>query len=146
MLASRIRLDDDTEVELLKIDSVHSVVPIGLHERDMQYYKAKYNAETYGMKSREFKEMIDLGKPFKGTYDCDLNTGELPPVPGMRVVHFPYLLSSMKECVFVIGDKVMLTCDSFQFHEPSRGFRCKGKVIIGPIWMKTILTMLGDGG
>lgn len=156
VLVNPARLDDATEVELLKIGSVHSVVQIGLHERDMEYYKAKFDAKTYGMKSKVYKEMIGVGKPFEGTYDFDLDAGELPSVPGLCVVHFPCTPPTMKECVFAIGEKVLLTCDSFQCHEPPRGnllsrlfapmFGFKGKVIIGPIWLKTILTMPGDGG
>ncbi len=157
VLVNPIRLDAKTEEELLKLGRVHSVVRIGLHERDMEYYKQTHGAKTYGFVDKEFKS-VD-GTPvgsFEGAPDFDLGAGAVPPVPGLRVVNFPCLPKTFLECALVMDNKVLITCDSIQSHEVPRGnlftrivmpfMGFKGKAVVGPMWMKMVLEILGDGG
>lgn len=156
VLVNPIRLDDETEAELLKIGKVHSVVRIGLHERDMDYYVAKLNAKTYGLGSKVYEDVVGTGQDFFGDLDFDLEAGAMPPVPGLQFAVFDCLPSGFRECALVVRDKVLITCDAVQCHETARGslltrlfaplMGFKGKVIIGPSWMKLVLAKLGDDG
>lgn len=157
VLVNPVRFDESTESEFLKLGRIYSIVRIGLHEMHMQYYKTKFNAKTYVNGAKEYKTLVGVNGSYEGSLDFYLDAGEMPPVPGLKVIYYPSVPSVLKECALVVRDEALITCDAVQCHAPPRGnwftrnaflsyMGFSGKAMVGPIWMKMITDMLGRAG
>jgi hypothetical protein len=146
VLVNAIRLDEVQEAELLKLGEVKHVMKIGMHDRDVAYYKEKFGATVYGYRTAMYENNV--------IPDCDIAHGELPPLSGLKVIPLPHLPEKTPECALLFADKTLITCDAIQDHSVSRGtfltrltmpfMGFRGKGIVGPIWKRLMEKEMGE--
>jgi hypothetical protein len=137
-LINAVRLNDKARADLDALGKVENVVRVGIHGMDNAWYKREYGAKLWGLPG--------VKHAHGAAADEELSVDNLP-FPNSRLFVFEH--TTGKECALLLETNggILLTCDSVQNWEHTRGVSLAGKLVtrlmgfmkpaqIGPPWRK----------